>query len=135
MKAMKSAKASRARPQGASRQADPPSGAELARRWAAADVFSPGFAACMCAGGFHAPIDSRAVAEDLLVYLADKYRRAGDPALAEFVDSGRRRSGDFGAWLTDLDQADLAPGARALLLQDVRTTVETMTTARGFACT
>ena len=113
----------------------PLSGAELARQWAKADVFSPAFGGCMCAGGFHAPIDATAVAQDLLIYLQDKYRNSGQNALAAFVGQALGRAVDFGDWLAGLDHAAMEPQARALLISDLQTTVSTMSGAPGFSCT
>ena len=110
-------------------------GAELARQWAKADVFSPAFGGCMCAGGFHAPIDASAVAQDLLIYLEDKYRNSGQQALAAFIGQSLGRAGDFGDWLAGLDNAALEPQARALLIGDLLMTVNTMSGAPGFSCT
>ncbi len=89
----------------------------------------------MCAGGFHAPVDASAVAQDLLIYLADKYRVAGEDALAGFLALSQGRARDFGDWLAELDGAQLAPQGRALLLGDLRTTLDSMAGASGFACT
>ena len=113
----------------------PPSGAELARQWASADVFSAAFAGCMCAGGFHVPIDATTIAQDLLIYLEDKYRSADQGALADFVGRSAGHARDFGDWLATLDHADLSPQARALLMADLRTTLTSMSGASGFACT
>ena len=113
----------------------PASGAELARQWVKADVFSPAFGGCMCAGGFHAPIDASAVAQDLLIYLEDKYRHSGQQALAEFVGQALGHARDFGDWLAGLDHAALEPQARALLIGDLQTTVSTMSGAPSFSCT
>ena len=113
----------------------PLSGTELARQWARADVFSAALAGCLCAGGFHIPLDPTTVAQDLLIYLEDKYRNAGEGALADFVARSIGRAGDFDDWLAALDQAALAPQARAQLMADLSTTLTSMSSARGFACT
>ena len=113
----------------------PPSGAELARQWASADVFATAFAGCICAGGFHVPIDATTIAQDLLIYLEDKYRSADQGALADFVGRSAGHARDFGDWLATLDHADLSPQARALLMADLRTTLTSMSGASGFACT
>ena len=89
----------------------------------------------MCAGGFHSPIDASAVAQDLLIYLEDKYRNSGQQALAQFVGQALGGARDFGSWLAGLDHADLEPQARALLIGDLQTTVNTMSRAPGFSCT
>ena len=89
----------------------------------------------MCAGGFHAPIDASAVAQDLLIYLEDKYRNSGQHNLAEFVGQALGRARDFVDWLAALDDAALEPQARALLISDLQTTVNTMSGAPGFSCT
>ena len=112
----------------------PVSGAYLARQWARADLFSPAFGACICAGGFHLPIDASVVAEDLLIYLADKYRSSGQSGLACFVEEARGCVRDFGGWLAGLDGAVLEPQARALLMGDLGATLATMSSANGFAC-
>lgn len=114
---------------------DPLSGAELVRQWASADVFSAAFVGCMCAGGFHIPIDASAIAQDLLIYLEDKYRSAGEVALAAFMARSLGRASDFGDWLADLDGEALTPQALSLLTQDLRTTLTSMSGASGFACT
>ena len=113
----------------------PLSGVELARQWASADVFSAAFAGCLCAGGFHVPLDPTTVAQDLLIYLEDKYRSAGKGALADFLARSVDHARDFGDWLAALDHADLAPQARGLLMADLRTTLTSMSGASGFACT
>ena len=113
----------------------PLSGAGLARQWASADVFSAAFAGCMCAGGFHIPIDTTAIAQDLLIYLENKYRSAGEVTLADFVAKSFGRASDFGDWLGALDRVDLAPRGRALLMQDLRMTLTSMSSTSGFACT
>ena len=113
----------------------PASGVALARQWASADVFSTALAACICAGGFHAPIDANAVAQDLLIYLEDKYRGAGQTALAGFVAQALQQPCDFGDWLAALDSAELQPQDHALLIGDLSTTLDSMSGRRGFACT
>ncbi|MDB5571092.1 MAG: hypothetical protein JWN93_2275 [Hyphomicrobiales bacterium] len=137
MKAMGSRKSSRAGPggPGSLQRGDPLTGAHLARMWLGAGVFSSGFAGCLCAGGFHAPVDAGAIAEDLLIYLADKYSREGRAALAAFVARARGRAGGFSDWLGELDVAELAPQDRGLLLEDLRTTLDSMSGSGGFACT
>ena len=89
----------------------------------------------MCAGGFHLPIDASAIAQDLLIYLEDKYRNAGEVTLAEFVGRSAGRASDFGDWLAGLDGDALTPQARGLLMADLRTTLASMSSASGFACT
>ena len=111
------------------------SGADLARQWARADLFSPTFGGCICAGGFHLPIDASVVAEDLLIYLADKYRSSGQAALAVFVEEARGCVRDFGAWLAGLDGAALDQQGRLLLMDDLGATLASMSGANGFACT
>jgi len=106
----------------------------LARQWAGADVFSSAFGGCVCAGGFHSPVDAGVVAQDLLIYLEDKYRRSGEVALADFVAQAIGRARDFGDWLAGLDHAPLEPKARALLMGDLQTSLNTMSGAPGFAC-
>ena len=128
------ARASR-KPLGAGSLATSPlSGAELARLWADADVFSPAFGGCMCAGGFHSPVDANMVAQDLLIFLEDKYRNSGPRELAEFLAQSQGRAQDFTDWLTRLDQEALESSALALLLDDLQNTMTTMTRARGFIC-
>jgi len=112
----------------------PLTGADLARKWADADVFSPAFAGCMCAGGFHIPIDASAVAQDLLIYLEDKYRSAGETTLADFLARSLEHAHHFGDWLAALDEADLPQQASALLMEDLRTTLVSMSGSSGFAC-
>ncbi len=80
------------------------------------------------------PIDAGAVALDLLIYLADKYRSAGQDSLSAFVEQAQARSRDFGDWLGALDGAALEPQERALLMQDLGATLATMSGASGFAC-
>jgi len=113
----------------------PLSGVELARLWAGADVFSPAFGGCMCAGGFHSPVDANMVAQDLLIFLEDKYRNYGPRELAEFLAQSQGRAQDFTGWLTRLDQEILETSARALLLDDLQKTLRTMTKSHGFICT
>ena len=113
----------------------PLSGVELARQWAKADLFSPSFAGCVCAGGFHAPLDASQVAQDLLIYLEDKYRSSGQAALAALLEQSLGRAADFGDWLASLDQEILSAQERALLMSDLQTTLDSMSGSRGFACT
>ena len=89
----------------------------------------------MCAGGFHSPVDANTVAQDLLIFLEDKYRNSGAGELAEFLAKSLGRAQDFADWLTRLDQETLETSARALLLDDLQKTLSTMTKARGFICT
>ena len=113
----------------------PLSGVELARQWAKADLFSPSFAGCLCAGGFHAPLDASQVAQDLLIYLEDKYRSSGQAKLAALLAQSFGCASDFGDWLARLDQEILSPQERALLISDLQTTLDSMSGSRGFACT
>ena len=110
------------------------SGAALARKWAGADLFSASLGGCMCAGGFHVPIDPAAVAQDVLTYLEDKYRSSGKAPLAGFAKEAMAGASDFGDWLARLDDAPLAPQDRETLMADLKTTLDTMSGARGFAC-
>jgi len=89
----------------------------------------------MCAGGFHTPIDPKMVAEDLLIFLEDKYQKAEQTKLAGFLANSRGCAQAFADWLTSLDQESLEPSARALLLADLQKTLSTMTNAPGFTCT
>lgn len=89
----------------------------------------------MCAGGFHVPIDPAAIALDLLTYLEDKYRSGGETNLATFVAQAITRAADFGDWLATLDGAQLQAQDLALLMRDLKTTLDSMSGARGFACT
>lgn len=89
----------------------------------------------MCAGGFHSPVDASMVAQDLLIFLEDKYRNTGPSELAEFLTKSKGRGQDFTAWLTSLDQEALEWSARAVLLEDLHKTLRTMTRAHGFTCT
>jgi hypothetical protein len=75
------------------------------------------------------------VAEDLLIFLEDKYRQAGQTKLAGFLAKSRGCAPDFADWLTRLDHETLEPSARALLLDDLQKTLSTMTNAPGFSCT
>ena len=111
------------------------SGAELARLWADADIFSPAFGGCMCAGGFHSPVDATMVAQDLLIFLEDKYRNSGPRELAEFLAKSHGRAQDFAGWLTCLDQEAIEPSACKILLDDLQKTLATMSRAPGFSCT
>ena len=69
------------------------------------------------------------------VYLENKYRSAGEVTLADFVAKSFGRASDFGDWLGALDRVDLAPRGRALLMQDLRMTLTSMSSTSGFACT
>ena len=89
----------------------------------------------MCAGGFHSPIDPKMVAEDLLIFLEDKYQKADQTKLAGFLAKSRGCAQPFADWLTSLDHEPLEQSARALLLDDLQKTLSTMTHAPGFTCT
>jgi hypothetical protein len=75
------------------------------------------------------------VAEDLLIFLEDKYRHAGETKLAGFLAKSQGCAQAFADWLTSLDHQPLEPSARAILLDDLQKTLSTMTNARGFTCT
>lgn len=75
------------------------------------------------------------VAEDLLIFMEDKYRQAGQIKLATFLAKSRGCAQAFADWLTSLDHEPLGPSARALLLDDLQKTLSTMTNAPGFTCT
>jgi len=113
---------------------EPLSGAALARQWASADLFSAALGGCMCAGGFHIPIDSTAVALDLLAYLEDKYRSSDKAPLATFVAQTMAGAINFSDWLATLDAAPLEAQEREMLMRDLKTTLDTMSRASGFAC-
>ena len=74
------------------------------------------------------------MAQDLLIYLEDKYRNANQAALAAFVAQAMGRARSFGDWLAELDLAPLEPEARALLMGDLQASLNTMSGASGFAC-
>ena len=110
------------------------SGAALARQWASADLFSGALGGCLCAGGFHVPIDAAAVALDLLTYLEDKYASSDKAPLAGFVKQAMAGTGHFGDWLASLDHSTLQAEDLATLMADLKTTLDTMSGSRGFAC-
>ena len=88
----------------------------------------------MCAGGFHIPIDATAVALDLLAYLEDKYRSSDKAPLATFVAQTMAGAINFSDWLATLDAAPLVAQEREMLMRDLKTTLDTMSRASGFAC-
>ena len=114
-------------------------GPRLADLWRGAMIFAPHFAGCTCAGGFHVPLDPRALEEDLLDFLAYRYRGEGKTALADFVAARvSDRASDFGRWLETLDAASLGQDERKRLMGDISTTLESMNGARpakaGYVC-
>lgn len=102
-------------------------GRDLSDLWSSAIIFAPHLAGCMCSGGFHIPLDPRAVEEDLIDFLAHRYRTAGHDALAAFVAArGKERVASFNVWLREIDAAQLAEADRTRLIGDIRTTLESM---------
>jgi hypothetical protein len=81
------------------------------------------------------PIDPSEVALDLLIYLAHKYSLTGSNELTAFVEGARERSGDFAAWLMELDHAPLDLNSREQLITDINVTLTSMSGKTGFACT
>ncbi len=59
---------------------------KIAELWSGAMIFAPHLAGCSCAG-FHVPLDPAAVEEDLLDFLAYRYKGEGRTALASFVSA------------------------------------------------
>lgn len=119
--------------------ADRIDGRMLSDLWTGAMVFAPHLAGCSCAGGFHVPLDPRAVEEDLLDFLAYRYKGEKLARLSEFVtERARCRTSDFNRWLEDLDTAPLSEAERARLVNDLHTTLDSMNGARagksGFVC-
>lgn len=102
-------------------------------------VFAPHLAGCTCAGGFHVPLDPAAVEEDLLDFLAYRYKGEGLAALSAYVAArAANRTTDFGRWLIALDEAPLEPAERERLIADLHTTLDSMNGARaaktGYVC-
>lgn len=113
-------------------------GRKLAELWAGAMIFAPHLAGCACAG-FHVPLDPAAVEEDLLDFLAYRYKSEGRLALASFVAArGAERRSNFGTWLESLDSAALDKEDRDRLISDLFNTLDSMNSARagrgGFVC-
>ena len=101
-------------------------------------IFAPHLAGCSCAG-FYVPLDPASVEEDLLDFLAYRYRSEKLDTLADYV--ARRmadRSTGFEKWLSGLDAAPVGQAERNRLKDDLRNTLESMNTARpakaGFVC-
>ena len=102
-------------------------GRDLSDLWSSAIIFAPHLAGCMCAGGFHVPLDAAAVEQDLIEYLAYRYKSEGLAALAAFTESRvQERKSSFNIWLREIDEAALAKADRARLIADIRTTLESM---------
>lgn len=119
-------------------EADKVTGGMLAELWSSAMIFAPHLAGCSCAG-FHVPLDPAAVEEDLVDFLAYRYKGEGRTSLADFVARRtKERSPDFGRWLEALDDAPIEGADRARLMDDLRNTLESMNGARaarsGFVC-
>lgn len=115
------------------------SGQTLAELWTGAMVFAPHLAGCTCAGGFHVPLDPSAVEEDLLDFLAYRYKGEGLNTLSAFVSArSANRTTDFGRWLAALDEAPLTSAERERLAGDLHNTLESMNGARpakaGYVC-
>jgi hypothetical protein len=107
-------------------------GAALADLWSSAIIFAPHLAGCMCAGGFHIPLDPAAVEEDLIDFLRHRYKNEGLADLAAFADArATDRSLSFSAWLRGLDEAPLAATDRQRIINDLRTTLDSMNTMGG----
>ncbi len=101
-------------------------------------IFAPHMAGCSCAG-FLVPLDPVAVEEDLIDFLAYRYKSEGLQALAEFVTQrNSNRSVYFGQWLETLDAAPLSGDNRNRLTADLRATLESMNAAKpaksGYVC-
>ena len=114
------------------------SGRKLAELWSGAMIFAPHLAGCSCAG-FHVPLDPSAVEEDLLDFLAYRYKTEGRLTLCAFVAArSADRSTNFGRWLEALDNADLEVADRERLIADLFNTLDSMNGAResrgGFVC-
>ncbi|MCC2097933.1 MAG: hypothetical protein KDJ29_13625 [Hyphomicrobiales bacterium] len=104
-------------------------GAALADLWSSAIIFAPHLAGCMCAGGFHIPLDPSAVEEDLIDFLRHRYKSEGLKKLAAYADArASDRSLSFSAWLRGLDEAPLAATERRRIITDLRTTLDSMNT-------
>ncbi len=102
-------------------------GAELAELWSSAIIFAPHLAGCTCAGGFHVPLNPNAVEEDLIDFLRHRYRGEGLKDLADYVDSrAASRATSFNVWLRELDTSSLSAKYRNRLIEDLRTTLESM---------
>jgi hypothetical protein len=111
--------------------AGPVSGRKLAELWSGAMIFAPHLAGCSCAG-FHVPLDPAAVEEDLLDFLAYRYKGEGLSTLSNFVTArNAARSSHFGAWLESLDSAPLENADRERLIGDLFNTLDSMNGARG----
>lgn len=105
----------------------PMTGQELADLWSSAIMFAPHLAGCMCAGGFHVPLDPKAVEEDLIDFLRFRYKEEGLAKLSTFVESRTENRGtSFNVWLRELDQAPLSKKEKLRLIDDLRTTLDSM---------
>lgn len=113
-------------------------GRELADLWSGAMIFAPHLAGCSCAG-FHVPLDPASVEEELVDFLAYRYKSEGRIELAGYVAArASAGKGQFGRWLEGLDEAPLSGADRDRLMADLATTLESMNGARpakaGFVC-
>ncbi|HEY8579827.1 MAG TPA: hypothetical protein VIL72_08085 [Beijerinckiaceae bacterium] len=109
----------------------PASGAELARAFAQARVFAQA-GACLCAGGVHAGLEPKDVAQDVLFYLAEKYRAEGRATLLALVR--QVDPADFETWLAALDDMGMTEQERATLIADLAPTIESLRAPAGFMC-
>jgi len=104
-------------------------GAALAELWSSAIIFAPHLAGCMCAGGFHIPLDPAAVEEDLIDFLHHRYMSEGLKNLADLAGArAHDRSQSFSVWLRALDEAPLPEADRKRIIGDLRTTLDSMNT-------
>lgn len=102
-------------------------GHALAELWNSAIIFAPHLAGCMCAGGFHVPLDPQAVEEDLIDFLRYRYKSEGLGKLAAYLDGrAENRDSSFNVWLRELDAAPLSAKERRRLIEDLRTTLNSM---------
>ncbi len=113
-------------------------GHELAQLWAGAMIFAPHMAGCACAG-FYVPLDASTVEEDLIDFLAFRYKEEGLSSLAEFVARrANTKSVQFSDWLEQLDTAPVSKAGLARLMNDLANTLESMNNAKpakaGFVC-
>jgi len=109
-------------------------GASLAQLWSTAIIFAPHLAGCPCAGGFHVPLDPAAVEEDLMDFLAFRYRTEGlDPLERLVAARARDRRRTFRDWLLDLDTVEIAESERRRILEDLHTTLASMNDMGGGA--
>lgn len=108
------------------------SGQELAGLWNSAIIFAPHLSGCMCAGGFHVPLDPAAVEQDLIEFLLYRYRDEGLDALAAHVEARAiNRKSSFNIWLAELEEAPLSGAERQRVIDDLATTLESMNAMGG----